>query len=82
MGSPVNGIETVSMTELKRDPVRAVASGNGSAVAILNHNEIAFYCVPADEYAAMIKLIEDANLNAIADARATSKEIAVKLDEL
>ena len=82
MGSPVNGIETVSMTELKRDPVRAVASENGSAVAILHHNEIAFYCVPADEYAAMIKLIEDANLNAIADARATSKEIAVKLDEL
>ncbi len=82
MGSPIHGIETVSLAELKRDPVRAVAAGNGSAVAILNHNEIAFYCVPADEYAAMLNLIEDANLNAVADARATSKEIAVKLDEL
>ena len=57
-------------------------AGNGGAVAILNRNEPAFYCVPAEEYEAMLNLIEDAELNAIADARMNSPEIAVSLDDL
>lgn len=73
---------TASVTELKRNPMGTIAAGNGAAVAILNRNEPAFYCVPADEYAAMLNLIEDAELNAIADARAGSPEIAVSLDDL
>ena len=36
----------------------------------------------AAEYEAMLNLIEDAELNAIADARANSPEIAVSLDDL
>ncbi len=59
-----------------------IAAGNGGAVAILNRNEPAFYCVPAQEYEAMLSLIEDAELNAIADARAGGPEIAVSLNDL
>lgn len=73
---------TASVTELKRNPMGTMAAGNGAAVAILHRNEPAFYCVPADEYEAMLNLIEDAELNAIADTRANSREIPVKLDEL
>lgn len=73
---------TASVTELKRNPMGTVAAGNGAPVAILNRNEPAFYCVPAEEYAAMLNLIEDAELNAIADSRAGEAEIAVSLDEL
>lgn len=73
---------TASVEDLKRDPMGTVAAGNGAAVAILNHNESVFYCVPADEYAAMLNLIEDAELNVIADARDESPEIAETLDDL
>ncbi len=73
---------TASVTELKRIPMGTMAAGNGGAVAILNRNEPAFYGVPAEEYEAMLNLIEDAELNAIADARMNSPEIAVSLDDL
>lgn len=73
---------TASVTELKRNPMGTIAAGNGAAVAILNRNAPAFYCVPAEEYETMLSLIEDAELNAIADERANSREIPVSLDDL
>ncbi len=73
---------TASITELKRDPMGTMAAGNGAAVAILNRNEPAFYCVPPEEYEAMLNFIEDAELNAMADARITSPEITASLDKL
>ncbi|MFP1645613.1 type II toxin-antitoxin system Phd/YefM family antitoxin [Pontitalea aquivivens] len=82
MAHSIHASVTASVTELKRNPMGTMAAGNGSAVAILNRNEPAFYCVPADEYEAMLNLIEDAELNAIADARANSREIPVNLDDL
>jgi len=73
---------TASISELKRDPMGTVAAGEGFPVAILNRNEPAFYCVPAQAYEALLDRIEDLELNAIADSRAGQAEIAVKLDEL
>lgn len=75
--------ETVaSISELKKDPMGTVAAGEGAPVAILNRNAPAFYCVPAAAYEAMLDLIEDIELNAIADARKDMPEVAVTLDEL
>lgn len=71
-----------SISELKRNPMGTVAAGDGFPVAILNRNEPAFYCVPAKAFEAMIERIEDIELNAMADTRATQKRIKVKLDEL
>ncbi|MBN8441172.1 MAG: type II toxin-antitoxin system Phd/YefM family antitoxin [Thauera sp.] len=73
---------TASISELKRNPMGTVAAGDGFAVAILNRNEPAFYCVPAKTYEALLDRLEDLELNAIADRRANDDEIAVKLDEL
>lgn len=56
--------------------------GRGGPVAILNRNEPAFYCIPAKAYEALMDKLEDLELNAMADARAGQKEIAVTLDEL
>lgn len=75
--------ETVaSISELKKDPMGTVAAGDGAPVAILNRNAPAFYCVPAAAYEALLDLIEDIELNAIADARKDMPEVAVTLDEL
>ena len=35
---------TASVTELKKNPMAIVASGDGEAVAILNRNTPVFYC--------------------------------------
>ena len=48
-----------SISELKANPMKVVASGEGLPIAVLNRNEPAFYCVPAKAYEAMMELIED-----------------------
>lgn len=73
---------TASISELKRNPMGTVAAGEGFPVAILNRNEPAFYCVPAAAYEALLDRIEDLELNAVADSRATQDEIGISLDEL
>ena len=73
---------TASVSELKKNPMGTVAAGEGFPVAILNHNEPAFYCIPAKAYEALMDKLEDVELNAIADARKDQAEIEVNLDEL
>ena len=73
---------TASVSELKRNPMRTVAAGEGFPVAILNRNEPAFYCIPAKAYEALLERLEDLELNAIADARAGQPIIKVKPDEI
>lgn len=71
-----------SVTELKKNPMGTVQAGDGEAVAILNHNAPAFYCVPAALYEQMMDRLEDAELHAIADARRDDPIYHVTLDEL
>jgi antitoxin StbD len=84
MAHTVLASTTVSITELKRNPMAAVAAGEGHAVAILNHNEPTFYCVPASAYEALLERLENLELNAMADDRLATGEVPVKvsLDDL
>jgi antitoxin StbD len=82
MTHQIHASTTASVTELKKNPMGTVAAGEGAAVAILNHNEPAFYCVPAKAYEAMLERLEDIELNAVADAREGQRLIKVRLDEL
>ncbi|TNH45227.1 type II toxin-antitoxin system Phd/YefM family antitoxin [Photorhabdus luminescens] len=40
-----------SITDLKRNPMGIYLQGEGEAIAILNRNEPAFYCVPPELFA-------------------------------
>lgn len=73
-----------SISELKKNPLATVAAGEGFPVAILDRNQPAFYCVPAEAYEALMDKLEDIELNAIADARLADGQapIKVSLDEL
>ena len=73
-----------SVSELKKNPMGTVAAGEGFAVAILNRNEPAFYCVPAKTWEAMLERLEDLELNALATARLSDGQAIVKvaLDDL
>ncbi len=73
---------SVSVTELKKNPMAAVEAGNGFPVVVLNHNKPAFYCVPASAYEALMDKLEDQELNEIADSRKGQKSIKVSFDEL
>ena len=82
MAHQILATTTASISELKRNPMGTVAAGEGFAVAILNRNEPAFYCVPARAYEDMLERIEDHELNVLADARKGQKVHKVTLDEL
>ena len=68
-----------SVSELKKNPMGTVAAGEGFAVAILNRNEPAFYCVPAKTWEAMLERLEDLELNALATARLSDGQATVKV---
>jgi len=79
---PIYADLSASVTDLKKNPMKILAAGEGSPVAILNRNEPVFYCVPAKNYEALLNKLEDFELNAIADARANQAVIKVSLDDL
>ena len=73
---------SASISELKTNPMKVVASGNGMPIAVLNRNEPAFYCVPAAAYEAMMELLDDAELLKIVKERMDEPAVSVLLDDL
>jgi len=82
MVSTVLADTVVSVSDLKKNPIKVVEQGEGFPIAVLNRNHPAFYCVPAKAYEALMDKLEDLEMNALADARASQARIAVNLDEL
>ena len=71
-----------SISELKANPMRVVASGNGMPIAVLNRNEPAFYCVPAAAYEAMMEMLDDVELLGLVKKRQNEKSTKVSIDDL
>uniref|UniRef100_UPI000F04DB77 antitoxin n=1 Tax=Pseudomonas viridiflava TaxID=33069 RepID=UPI000F04DB77 len=57
---------------------------NGSAVAVLNHNRVMGYMVPASVYEAMVERLDELELVQLVKERLDAKEapIRVSLDKL
>ena len=71
-----------SLAELKNNPLATVAAGDGFPVAILDHNEPAFYCIPTKAYELLLDKLEDAELAVIVESRKHQPEIDVAWDRL
>jgi antitoxin StbD len=71
-----------SISELKANPMKVVASGNGMPIAVLNRNEPAFYCVPAAAYEAMMELLDNVELLKIVKERQNEESIRISIDDL
>ncbi len=71
-----------SISELKANPMKVALSAEGEAIAVLNRNETAFYCVPAETYEFLMDHVEDLELLAIADARKNEESVKVNIDDL
>ncbi|RBW46874.1 antitoxin [Psychromonas sp. B3M02] len=71
-----------SITEFKANPMKVATSAYGDPVAVLNRNEPAFYCVPAEAYEMMMDKIADLELLALAKERQNEANISVNIDDL
>lgn len=74
--------KAVSVSELKKNPSAVIGGASGGPVAVLNHNRVMGYMVPADVFEAMIERLEDLELAEIARARAGEQPVPVSLDDL
>lgn len=71
-----------SITELKTNPMATFNAAGGEAIAILNRNEPAFYCVPPHIYEYLMELADDAELARIVEERQNDELVEVNLEDL
>lgn len=79
---PILADSSTSISELKKNPMAVIEQGDGFPVAVLNRNQPAFYCVPAEAYEAMMDKLEDIELAALVEERKDQPEIEVSIDDL
>lgn len=74
--------KVISVSELKKNPSAVIGGADGEPVAVLNHNRVMGYLVPAEVYEAMIERLEDLELAELARVRAGEQPVPVSLDDL
>ena len=72
----------VSVSDLKKSPSAVMEDAAGETVAILNHNRVMAYMVPAAAYEAMVERLDDQALIETIRSRADETPVRVALDEL
>ncbi|BBG61865.1 plasmid stabilization protein (plasmid) [Providencia rustigianii] len=72
---------TASVSELKKNPMATVNAGLGYPVAILNRNQPAFYCVPAELYEQMLDALDDNELAKLVKERESQPLVDINLNE-
>ena len=79
---PILADNATSISELKKNPMAVVEQADGFPVAVLNRNQPAFYCVPAQAYELLMDKLEDMELAQIVEQRRGQPEIEVDIDDL
>ena len=69
---------SASVSELKKNPMATVSSGDG--YPILNRNQPAFYCVPAELYEKMLDALDNQELVKLVAERSNQQLHDVDLD--
>ena len=73
--------ETVSISDLKKNPSDIITRAHGAPVAILNHNRPTAYLVPAAAFEKMMEQLDDQYLQLVKE-RQQERSIKVTLDEI
>ena len=71
---------SASISELKKNPMATVSAGDGFPVAVLNRNQPAFYCIPAELYEKMLDALDDQELAKLVSERSNQQLLDVDLD--
>ena len=72
----------VSVSDLKKSPTSVLEQAKGESIAVLNHNRVMAYMVPAEQYEAMMERLDDFALVDLVNARSAENPVKVALDEL
>lgn len=72
--------QTVSISELKRNPTAVARQAGHRPVVVLNHNKPAFYVVEPKMFEAMMEHIEDKELLELARQRLAEGHETVEVD--
>jgi antitoxin StbD len=84
-GAPMQRVEAevaVSVSDLKKNPTAVMNDAGGAPVAILNHNRVIAYMVPAETFETMMEHLDDVRLAEIIKQRSGEVAIPVTLDDL
>ncbi|HAY0237324.1 TPA: type II toxin-antitoxin system Phd/YefM family antitoxin [Escherichia coli] len=71
---------SASVSELKKNPMATVNAGDSYPVVILNRNQPAFYCVPAELYERMLDSLDDQKLVKLVTERSNQPLYDVDMD--
>ncbi|QNH80256.1 type II toxin-antitoxin system prevent-host-death family antitoxin [Pseudomonas protegens] len=74
--------KAVSVSELKKNPSAVLSAAQGGPVAVLNHNRVMGYMVPAEVFEALMERLDDLELAEIVRARSHETPVPVSLDDL
>ena len=72
----------VSVSELKKNPSAVMNGAHGGPVAVLNHNRVMGYMVPAHVFEAMVERLDDLELAELVRSRSHETPVPVSLDDL
>ncbi|HEC56244.1 MAG TPA: antitoxin [Gammaproteobacteria bacterium] len=72
----------VSVSELKKNPSAVMSGAHGGPVAVLNHNRVMGYMVPAHVFEAMVERLDDLELAELIRSRSHETPVPVSLDDL
>ena len=72
---------SVSIEAFIENPAATLEAGQGCPIEVWEGGRIAFYCVPKNTYETMMNVLEDVELNQIADEREGQKVLRVNLDD-
>ncbi len=80
----IRGEFSISVSELKKNPLSLLSRAYGSPIAVLHRNEPAAYLVPAETFEALMDALENYELSKVIDERRDSKDqaVLVSLDDL
>ena len=59
MNAAMQSRNSVSITEVKANPIKAVTSGLGSPIAVMNRSTPVFYCIPAAAYRKLMQTVDE-----------------------
>ncbi|AQL39001.1 type II toxin-antitoxin system Phd/YefM family antitoxin [Pseudomonas syringae] len=72
----------VSVSELKKNPSAVLSGAQGLPVAVLNHNKVMGYMVPAEVFEAMMERLDDLDLADLIKSRQHEKPVSVDIHDL
>jgi antitoxin StbD len=78
----VEAATAVSVSAFKKSPTAYVDESNGEAIALLNHNRVIAYMVPAARYEELLEMADNLYLAQVVRSRATEVGIETSLDDL